>query len=155
VVKEPVAPVKRARTLRRRMSQAELTLWTGLRRNNLGVHFRRQHPEPPYTLDFYCAAARLCVEVDGAQHEFEAARDARRDAVLAERGIAVWRAPATEVIHNADGVLLGVREAVARRLAELGGATRPRAPSVGLAGADLRFADISPAARERDEQQRP
>ncbi len=47
------------------MTRPEKTLWYLLRRNSLGWHFRRQHPIGPYILDFYCAALKLCVEVDG------------------------------------------------------------------------------------------
>jgi very-short-patch-repair endonuclease len=31
--------------------------------------FRRQHPVGPYVLDFYCAKARLAVEVAGIAHD--------------------------------------------------------------------------------------
>jgi very-short-patch-repair endonuclease len=31
--------------------------------------FRRQHPIGPYVLDFYCAKARLAIEIDGMSHE--------------------------------------------------------------------------------------
>ena len=60
---------KRAKVLRRNLTQPEQTLWALLRRNGLGLHFRRQHALGPYILDFYCAAAKLCVEVDGPAHE--------------------------------------------------------------------------------------
>jgi very-short-patch-repair endonuclease len=58
-------------------------------------------------LDFYCEAARLCVEVDGAAHEFEdnPAADRHRDAWLAEAGIRTVRIAARDVLHNLDGVL--------------------------------------------------
>ncbi|WP_366852839.1 DUF559 domain-containing protein [Phenylobacterium sp.] len=56
----------RVRQLRRRMSLPEVILWTALRGREPGRPvFRRQHPIGPYVLDFYCAKARLCVEVDG------------------------------------------------------------------------------------------
>lgn len=47
-----------------------------LRRNQLGLHFRRQHPLGRYILDFYSAPARLCVELDGPSHCGRANRDA-------------------------------------------------------------------------------
>jgi very-short-patch-repair endonuclease len=31
--------------------------------------FRRQHPIGRYVLDFYCAGARLAVEIDGLSHD--------------------------------------------------------------------------------------
>ena len=43
--------------MRRTMTGPERVLWTLLRRNTLGLHFRRQHPVGPFVLDFYCASA--------------------------------------------------------------------------------------------------
>ena len=78
-----------------------------------GFALSSQHPVGPYVLDFYCAAARLAVEVDGAVHDLpeQAARDARRMAWLAERGIRVVRVPAWEVLK--DESLEGVLETIA------------------------------------------
>jgi ATP-dependent DNA helicase RecQ len=56
--------IDKARDLRRDMSLPEVQLWQALRGEKLGgLKFRRQHPIAPYVLDFYCATARLCVEV--------------------------------------------------------------------------------------------
>src|SRR5690606_24230399 len=73
--------LRRARELRSEMTQPEWTLWQMLRRSQTGLRFRREHPVGPYVLDFYCASARLCVEVDGPVHEEpeQVARDAIRD----------------------------------------------------------------------------
>ena len=68
----------------------------------LGVRFRRQHPVPPYTLDFACVTLRLAVEVDGDTHE---GGDGRRDAVLAGAGWRVVRVTNAEVMGNLVGVL--------------------------------------------------
>jgi very-short-patch-repair endonuclease len=78
---------KRAKSLRRAMTRPEQTLWSLLRRNQQGPHFRRQHAVGPYILDFYCATARLCVEVDGPAHAERAAHDERRTRWLGEQGI--------------------------------------------------------------------
>ena len=59
---------KHARRLRRELSLPEKLLWVRLR--GAEVRFRRQHPLGPYVLDFYCAAAKLAIEVDGAAHDF-------------------------------------------------------------------------------------
>ena len=56
---------KTAQRLRREMTPPEKLLWQALRRDQLGHRFRRQHPVGPYVLDFFCARAGLCVEVDG------------------------------------------------------------------------------------------
>ena len=92
------------------MTLPEVVLWRALRRGAVGLlRFRRQHPVGPYVLDFYCAAARLAVEVDGAVHDVpeQATHDERRMAWLAERGIRILRVPAREVLRDEslDGVL--------------------------------------------------
>ena len=57
---------KRAKDLRRSMSPPEVLLWTRLRvLRGDGPTFRRRHPIGPYIADFYCAAAKLVIEVDG------------------------------------------------------------------------------------------
>ncbi len=58
----------RARTLRRAMTPAERKLWQHLCDNQLGVQFRRQHAVGPYIVDFFCAKAKLVIEVDGDSH---------------------------------------------------------------------------------------
>ena len=58
-----------ARKLRLTPTDAEIRLWSRLRGKQLaGLRFRRQHPLGPYVVDFFCAEAKLIVEVDGGQH---------------------------------------------------------------------------------------
>ena len=54
-----------ARRLRRTMTPPEIALWLALRRNGAGLRFRRQQAAGDYVLDFFCAPARLAIEVDG------------------------------------------------------------------------------------------
>lgn len=104
---------KRAKTLRRNLTQPEQTLWALLRRNHLGLHFRRQHALGPYVLDFYCAAAKLCVEVDGPAHADRGERDARRDQWLATQGIRTLRVTTEDVELRPAVVLAAIRDAAA------------------------------------------
>ena len=109
-MRAPTLTFKRARALRREMTLPEVVLWRALRGGGVAeLRFRRQHPVGPYVLEFYCAAARLAVEVDGAVHDVpeQATHDERRMAWLAERGIRVLRVPAREVLRDEslDGVL--------------------------------------------------
>jgi very-short-patch-repair endonuclease len=79
----------RAKALRRTLSLPEVLLWKALKGRAVdGLHFRKQHPIGPYILDFYCEAAKLAVEVDGASHGAgdRPVRDERRDAWLAGAG---------------------------------------------------------------------
>jgi len=104
---------KRAKSLRRALTQPEQTLWTLLRRNQLGLHVRRQHALGPYILDFYCAEAKLCIEVDGPVHATQTAHDARRDAWLASQRIRTLRFSAEELEQRPAVVLQRIRDAAA------------------------------------------
>jgi very-short-patch-repair endonuclease len=57
-----------ARELRHPQTPMEKKLWAKVRNKQLGIRFRRQHPEWRFILDFYCASARLAVEIDGDTH---------------------------------------------------------------------------------------
>jgi very-short-patch-repair endonuclease len=103
----------RARELRRSLTQPERTLWTMLRRNQFGVHFRRQHPKGRYILDFYCASVKLCVEIDGPSHEGRESRDEHRTNILARDGIRVIRFTTADVEERPAAVLAVIRLAVA------------------------------------------
>lgn len=85
--------VAKARLFRRELTRPEARLWQVLRTRPGGLKFRRQHPIGPYVLDFYCPAARLAIEVDGAAHDMGSnpGRDERRDGWLRQRGLAVLR----------------------------------------------------------------
>jgi very-short-patch-repair endonuclease len=96
---------RRARELRREMTDAEHRLWARLRDHKLqGWSFRRQHPIPPYVADFACADAKLIVEVDGGQHA-ESTADIIRDRALTEAGWRVLRVWNNDVLANTEGVL--------------------------------------------------
>lgn len=90
------------------MTRPEKTLWYLLRRNSLGLHFRRQHPIGPYILDFYCAAPKLCVEVDGPVHDDQVDRDARRTAWLNNEGIMVMRFSANDVEMRPAAIIAAI-----------------------------------------------
>jgi very-short-patch-repair endonuclease len=68
--------------------------------------FRRQHPIGSYVLDFYCATARLAIEIDGASHEFgdRPERDQRRDVWLKQHGIAVVHIPAADLQYEVEEI---------------------------------------------------
>ncbi len=102
----------RAKTLRRTMTGPERTLWALLRRNQMGLHFRRQYPVGPFVLDFYCAAARLCIEIDGPAHNDRGQEDARRTAWLwSKEQIRVMRFSAEEIERRPAVVLAGIARA--------------------------------------------
>ena len=87
---------QRARELRKTAIPAEIKIWNAFRiSNRTGPKIRRQHPLGPYTLDFYCHAARLCLEIDGASHFGREDADQVRDAFLIESGIETIRVKPT------------------------------------------------------------
>ncbi|HEY8004270.1 MAG TPA: DUF559 domain-containing protein [Phenylobacterium sp.] len=98
----------RAKALRRTMSLPEVLLWSAIKGGAVdGLQFRKQHPIGPYVLDFYCHAAQLAVEVDGASHSAgdRPDRDVRRDAWLAARGIATLRLSASLILRDLDAAV--------------------------------------------------
>jgi very-short-patch-repair endonuclease len=93
-----------ARDLRRDMTEVERVLWHQLRQGQLGWRFRRQHPIPPYVVDFACIEARLVVECDGGQHAREGEHEAR-DQRLRRQGWRVLRFWNNDILENRAGVL--------------------------------------------------
>ena len=110
----PKHTVQTARNLRKAMTPAEERLWQYLRHNQLdGWHFRRQHPVGRFVVDFFCAKARLVIEVDGPIHLQQRAYDRERTAWLEEeRGYRVIRFTNEEVMNDIEGVLQRIREAL-------------------------------------------
>ncbi|PIB90939.1 hypothetical protein CSW62_04760 [Caulobacter sp. FWC2] len=95
-----------AQRFRRELTLPEVLLWQELKGRRLnGLQFRRQHPVGPYILDFYCQTLRLAVEVDGEQHALDEhpARDAKRDAWFAQRGIDTLRIAARDILESTGG----------------------------------------------------
>jgi very-short-patch-repair endonuclease len=98
--------VKRAKTLRRKMTEAEKPLWSKIRRDQIdGLPFRKQVPIGPYVADFGCLPIRLVIEVDGGQHDERKAQDDARTAWLERQGYRVLRFWNNDVLGNTDGVL--------------------------------------------------
>ncbi len=101
----PALPRDRARHLRREQTDAERELWMRLRRHQLGVHFRRQHPLGPYIVDFCCVQGRLIVEVDGGHHLERQRQDEARSMWLEGLGFRVLRFSDAEVLLQMEAVL--------------------------------------------------
>jgi very-short-patch-repair endonuclease len=100
----PSTTLDAAKSLRRAMTDAERRLWQYLRAGRLaGFKFRRQHPVPPYVVDFCCIEAALAVELDGSQHN--ALVDAERTRYLQAQGWRVVRYWNNEVLLQIDAVL--------------------------------------------------
>lgn len=107
-----------SRKLRKEMTDAERLLWYKLNRKQvLGVSFNRQKPLGNYIVDFYCASARLVIEVDGGQHFEEDGRqkDEERDTFLRSLGLEVLRVSDRAVLTNLGGVMAFIWDKVEKR----------------------------------------
>ncbi len=106
--------LERQRQLRREPTEPEKRLWRYLRgRQVAGLKFRRQVWLGPFIVDFFCAEARLIVEVDGETHIDPDAQayDARRTALIEAEGYRVRRFWNNDVMQNIEGVLATIEEA--------------------------------------------
>ena len=111
-------PIEFARQLRQTGTSSERLLWQLLRdRQRCGRKFRRQHPLGSYTVDFYCAEAKLAVEVDGSVHATGEGKrkDQVRDAWLRGEGIEVLRFGGFEVEEDTKQVLQRIDDALTQR----------------------------------------
>ena len=109
-----------AKTLRENQTEAEKKLWNYLKQKPLGYKFRRQHPIAYqawerktnfYVADFYCAAKKIVVELDGKHHEFPDQKeyDSARDKLMNQFGIKVLRIK-NEELKNIRTVLRKIEE---------------------------------------------
>ncbi len=101
--------------------------------------FRRQHPIGPYVLDFYCAKARLAIEIDGMSHDLadRPQRDIRRDAWLEAEGVTVMRIAAGDVMRSIDDAVDGIVRTAAAKVEAATPSTALRAvPLPRVAGED-------------------
>jgi very-short-patch-repair endonuclease len=102
----------RARQLRRAMTPAEKVLWQAIRDNQLaGHHFRRQQVIAGFIVDFYCHAAGVIVNVDGAIHADQKEADAERDAILTQHGYVSLHVTNDEVLGQLAITLQRIRKA--------------------------------------------
>jgi very-short-patch-repair endonuclease len=110
-----------AKRLRKQMTPPEIALWLALRANEEGLRFRKQHAAGPYILDFYCAPARLAIEVDGEAHNHgnRPQRDATRDAWLVAQNIRTLHYPAREMLANLDDVVRQITSVALQRRASI------------------------------------
>ncbi len=94
-----------AQKLRREMTKEERHLWYDFLKQ-LPITFHRQKVIGNYIVDFYCADARLVIELDGSQHfeEEGIASDQERDRTLSALGLRVLRYSNLDVNRNFRGV---------------------------------------------------
>ena len=108
-----------ARHLRKEMTKEERHLWYDFLRK-YPVRFTRQKVLGKYIADFYCAEAKLVIELDGSQHyqDHNMEKDAERTAFLAGYGLTVIRIPNNEIARNFRGVCEYIDHQVNQRLGD-------------------------------------
>ena len=94
-----------AQSLRKNMTKEERKLWYEFLKT-LPFTFNRQKVIGNYIVDFYCATAKLVIELDGSQHYEERGKkqDHRRDAFLSDLGLTVLRYANSDIHHQFDAV---------------------------------------------------
>lgn len=109
---------ERAKELRQNMTKEEKNLWYRFL-CTYPVRFLRQKVIDIYIVDFYCAKAKLVVELDGSQHYEEENKeyDEIRTEHLKTRGLKVVRIPNSEVNRNFEGVCKYIDNEVKKRTA--------------------------------------
>ena len=109
--------LENARRLRREMTPHERKLWYLFLRK-YPVKIYKQRIIGRFIVDFYCACAKLVIEVDGSQH-YESqgiAYDAERSAFLSDLGLEILRFSNREIDREFRGVCEQIDIAVHNRL---------------------------------------
>lgn len=101
-----------ARRHRAAQTDAEKVLWEYLRRNALGVRFRRQFIIGDFIADFACLEKKLVVEVDGEYHftQKQIEEDRKRSYHISQLGYRVIRFTNEEVMTDINDVILNIKK---------------------------------------------
>ncbi|PHV63492.1 endonuclease domain-containing protein [Cyanobacterium aponinum] len=105
--------IPRAKELRQNMTMPEKKLWSEYLRHN-SFKFMKQRPINNFIVDFYCAKAKLIIEIDGDTHFTNdgIAYDLTRTAILESYGLKVIRFTNHDVIHSFEGVCQAIEKAL-------------------------------------------
>jgi leucyl-tRNA synthetase len=105
-----------AQFLRRNQTSAERQLWEVIRKRKVsGYKFIRQHPiiyesingESFYFIpDFYCAAKKVIIELDGKIHDYQKDRDQHRDEIL--------KAMKLNILHIRNDELVDMKKVISK-----------------------------------------
>ncbi len=109
-----------AKALRKQMTPWEQKLWYFFLRQYT-VRFQRQKAIGNYIVDFYCAKAKLVIELDGGGHydAEQRAKDAYRTKQLEKMDLQVLRICNLDIDRNFRGVCESIDMCVKQALARL------------------------------------
>ena len=101
-----------ARNNRIGQTDAEKVLWEYLRRNALGVRFRRQFIIGDFIVDFACLEKKLVVEVDGLYHftDEQIEEDRKRTYHISQLGFRVIRFTNEEIMTDINKVITNIKK---------------------------------------------
>ena len=105
---------KNARKNRLVLTDAERVLWEYLRRNALGVRFRRRFIIGDFIADFACIEKGLVVEVDGLYHltDEQMEEDRKRTYHISQLGYRVIRFTNEEIMTDINKVVAKIKESL-------------------------------------------
>ena len=109
-----------AKALRMNMTKEEKRLWYDYLRE-YPIRFIRQKVIGQYIVDFYCAKAKLVIELDGSQHYDDKGieKDALRTEFLEQYGLKVIRISNLDITKNFEGVCIFIDNEVKQSLSQL------------------------------------
>ena len=118
--------IKHAKELRKTMTPWEIKLWTCFLRN-YPVRFQRQKVIDNYIVDFYCAKARMVIELDGGGHYTEEQHnyDEQRTKILKKYKLQVIRFCNIDIDNNFDNVCECIDREVKKSLPQSASQTAP------------------------------
>jgi very-short-patch-repair endonuclease len=103
-----------ARRMRAQPTDAERVVWQRLGHDIslTGSHFRRQALVGQFIVDFASRRAKLVIELDGGQHDWQQASDALRKRQIEAAGYSILRFWNNDVLGNLEGVLSEIQRAL-------------------------------------------
>ncbi len=106
-----------AKNLRRNMTKQEKHLWYDFLQK-YPIKFYKQRIIDNYIVDFYCAKAKLVIELDGSQHFTEQSEryDQNRSQVLKKYGLHVMRFTNLDITQRFEGVCTMIHEYIQKTL---------------------------------------
>ena len=107
----------RARELRKNMTKQERRLWHDFL-CHYPIKVLRQKIIGAYIADFYCAKAKLVIELDGSQHlaEEEKQYDMEREQVMQSFGIQTIRYPNYKIDRQFEAVCVDIDRHIKSRI---------------------------------------
>lgn len=121
-----------ARELRKNMTKEERHLWFDFLRN-YPEKITRQKVLGKYIADFYCAKAKLAIELDGSQHYNKSGKenDEKRTDFLNQYDIKVLRISNFEINDNFEGVCVFIDKEIKKRTTTPQSAAADSSPCTG------------------------